>query len=106
MGSDPAPTPGVPGGSTYIRPMPGFVSDAVRIIAGIREVEPVVASVFLQPGEGARGLEALFQGRAIRRRDVERPAGVVFAVAGGGVDLEDVLDAPALVELPLDEGAL
>src|SRR4249919_3997840 len=62
-------------------PVPGFVHDAVRIIARVAHHEAVRARVVLQPGEGTRLLETLFRRRLIGRADVERTAAMVFAEA-------------------------
>src|SRR5579859_1200501 len=87
-------------------PVPGFVVDAVWVIAWVRESETVSAGMLDQPRISVGGLEAHFQRRGVRRGEIEGAAGVMFAVARRGVDLEDVRDLHATIQLALDERAL
>ena len=60
----------------------------------------------LQPGEGGRVLEAFLGRRLAGRADVQRVAAVVLAVAGRGVDREDLRQRQPARELALEDAEL
>src|SRR5690606_25988544 len=82
-------------------PVPGFVDDAVRVVARIAHAEAEGRGMGLQPGEGGGGLERFLGRRFARRADVQRTAVVVLAVAGSRVDREDPVQRLPARQLPL-----
>ena len=66
--------------------MPGLVSDAELVAARVAHAEAVSSGVVGQPLKSGGIFKLLGKDFAIRRTDIERPARVMFAVAGRGVD--------------------
>src|SRR6478672_530346 len=86
--------------------MPRLVHDAVRVGARIAHREAEALRVVAQPGEGGRAFERFLGGRFVEGADVERAAGMVFAVAGRGVDGEDLVDGEPTRALALENAEL
>ena len=58
-------------------PVPGFIDDAVRIVARITHPKAVAARVLAQPCEGGGEFKGFFRRRVARRADIQRTTAVV-----------------------------
>ena len=78
----------------------------MRITPRIAQPESVALCIFKQPSKCGRLLEFPFRRGMSRRRDVESSSGVVFTVAGSGIDAQDFLDTLTAIELALENTQL
>ena len=78
----------------------------MQVVARVAHAEAEITSMLLQPCERRGALETFFRGRLASSTDIERATGVVFAVAGRGVDSQDVLDGLAAGELAREDAEL
>src|SRR5690606_3455653 len=72
-----------------LRPVPRLEREAERIAPAIRHSKPESSRIVLEPEESLRVFEFFRQRPAARRRDVDRLARMVLAVAGRRIDAED-----------------
>jgi len=86
--------------------VPGFVDDAVRVVAGVAEVEAEVLRVVAQPGEGGGVLETFLGRWPAGCADVDGVAAVVFGKTRGGIDGEDVVDGKAAQAFAAEDAEL
>src|SRR5690606_21676764 len=86
-----------------LRPVPRLEGEAERVVPAVRHTEPEPGGIVLEPEERFGVLELLRQRPAAGRRDVDRLAGMVLAVARRRVDAEDLADVVAARELRTDQ---
>src|SRR3954469_9225271 len=84
-------------------PMPRLVADAGRVFLRIRKMETKTRRVGPQPPELCRAAEAFIEIGVLRRADVQRPAGVVFAATRRGDDQKDMRERFAAREFVADD---
>ena len=72
--------------------MPGFVADAVRVLAGEAELEAEFGGVLVQPSKCRRPGKVLVELNVLWRADVDGFTGMVFAETGGRYRAQDDLE--------------
>lgn len=83
--------------------MPWFVLVAKGVIAGKGKCETELGALVYKPPESARRPKYLVGGRAVRRANVDRSTGMVFAEARRGKHAEDLVEGLAFGELCFDQ---
>ena len=86
--------------------MPRLISNPVEVMARIGQIKTEGRGMPAEPAEFARTGESCIQSEVLRRAQVEGAAGVMFAAAGRGDELQDSANGLTGGKFPADDCGL